>query len=171
VSDGYGGLPSAPQWDERYATRPARADPRHAPPPVQLAFRLMLARCVLSLASIVVALGTRSQVERQALRRTPTVSHSTVDIAIDFGLAFSVVILVLYALLAVQVRRGANWARVVTWVFAGFGVLGMLVGLTGTSATASRVLVVIQGLIDIALIILLAQRPSSDWFRAGLRRS
>jgi hypothetical protein len=43
--------------------------------------------------------------------------------AVAIGVAFGVIFIVLYVLLALQVQKGKNWARIITWILAAFGVL------------------------------------------------
>ncbi len=74
------------------------------------------------------------------------------------------IFIVLYVRLALQVRKGKNWARIGKWVLAAFGVLSALGSLVQTAPVASRVLSLIAGLIDIAIIVLLAQKRSSAYF-------
>jgi hypothetical protein len=68
-------------------------------------------------------------------------------------------------LLAMQVRKGKNWARIVTWVFAGLGVLGSLGSIVQVAPPLSHVVSIVTGLLDLAVIILLAQRSSNEYFR------
>jgi hypothetical protein len=76
-----------------------------------------------------------------------------------------IVILLFYVFLAFQIRRGANWARIVTWVIAGLGILGALVSLGQPDPPISRILGVIVALIDLAVVILLATRESNRYFK------
>ena len=80
-----------------------------------------------------------------------------------------IIFLVLYVLLAIQVARGRNWARIVTWVISALGVIGLL-GVLGESSAASKILGVVSGLLAIGIIILLAMAPSNQYFAAGPRR-
>jgi hypothetical protein len=76
-----------------------------------------------------------------------------------------IVFIVLYVLLALQVRKGRNWARIVTWVLAALGVLNALGSLAQPQPGFSRVVGLIAGLIDVAIIVFLLQRPSNEYFR------
>jgi hypothetical protein len=88
-----------------------------------------------------------------------------VNSAIAIAIVIAVVLLALYVALAFQVRKGKNWARIVTWVFAGLGVLGALFAMAGTATPISRVLSIVQGLIDVAIIVLLAKADSNQYFK------
>ena len=73
--------------------------------------------------------------------------------------------LVLYALLTVQVSKGRNWARIVTWVVAGLGILGGLISFAQPEPGLSRVLGIIGLLLDIGIVVLLALAPSNQYFK------
>jgi uncharacterized membrane protein len=77
----------------------------------------------------------------------------------------AVIFIVLYVLLALQVQKGKNWARIITWILAAFGVLNALSSLAQTNTGGSRATGLIGGVIDLAIIILLAQKASNDYFR------
>lgn len=164
MSGPYGGLPQAPQPPQGW-NQPMQADRGPRPSSVENAVRLMLVNAAIGLIGVIVLFATKDSLRKQILKNTPTATDSTVNAAITVGAVIGIVFLVLYILLAMQVRKGKNWARIVTWVFAGLGVLSALTSLAGNSTTSSRVLSLIQGLIDLAIIILLAQRPSNDFFR------
>jgi hypothetical protein len=138
---------------------------QHAPPPVVNAVRLMVLRAGIGLISIVVLLLTRDDFKKRILERTPTASDATIDTALWVGVGVGVVILVFYLLLARLVRQGVNWARVVTWVIAGLGILGAVTGFSQPAPPASRILTVVGGIIDIVIVVLLVQRPSHEYFR------
>ncbi len=56
-----------------------------------------------------------------------------------------VVILVFYVFLAFRIRRGANWARIVTFVIAGLGILGALISFGQPDPPLSRALGIVVG--------------------------
>ena len=161
------GFPQAPPPPEGWQ-QPAMQ--RGAPPSTVVnAFRLMLLTAALSAVGIIVVLATRDDL-RNRIRRTvpdedPARLDSMLNTAVTITVVVAVVFLVLYVLLAFRVRAGRNWARIVTWVLAALGVLGLVSAILSTATPVSRVLSVVQGLADIAIIVLLAQRPSNDYFR------
>jgi len=71
----------------------------------------------------------------------------------------------LYALLARQVLAGARWAQVVVWFLAGanafFGIVGLI---TAARLGWSDALGVVGIAMDVALVVLLAARPSAAHF-------
>lgn len=161
-SGGYASMP-ADQW-----RGPQEQGPRTAPAPVLTAVRLMFARAALSLLGLLALLATKSTLKEQILKSKPTVSGSQIDTllsaAIGIGVVVGLVFIVLYVLLALQVRKGKNWARIVTWVLAGLGVLSALTSLAQPEPLLTRILSLIGAVIDVAVIVLLAQRPSSAYF-------
>lgn len=135
-----------------------------APPPVALAARLMLLRSAVSIVSVIVQVVTWDDLKRRYLDKHPDVRPGTVDATLTFAVVFSVVLLVFYAFLAFQVRRGTNWARIVTWVIAGLGIVGALISFGQPDSALSRGLGIVIGLIDVAVVVLLLQRDSNRYF-------
>lgn len=146
---------------------PATTGP--APAPVQNAVRLMFARAALSVLGVIAALATKDTLREDLRQRNPGASadrlETLVNAAITIGIIVGIVFIVLYLLLALQVRKGKNWARIVTWVLAGLGVFGGLTSLLQDAPAVSRIVSLIGGLLDLAIIVLLAQRPSNEFFR------
>jgi hypothetical protein len=134
------------------------------PTSVQRAYLLMLVRAALSAISILVSVLTVDELRRQ-LRQAGYgdfggVARTTITIAAVIGAVF----VVLYVLLALQVRKGKNWARVTTFVIAGLGVLGAVTSAAGRATGASQTIAIITGLVDLVIIVLLASKTSSPWF-------
>lgn len=144
-----------------------------APQSTALAVRLMYLLAALSVVGLVVTLATRSSLESAIRTRSPNLSAGQVHTALDVGIAFAVVVgvvfLVLYTLLARQVGRGRNWARVVTVVLAALSVLSTLSALVQPGATASKALSVVSLLVNLALVYLLAVRADSRAYFAARR--
>ena len=74
--------------------------------------------------------------------RTPTELGSAVSVAITVGVVFAVVFTALYVLLALQVRTGRSWARIVTWVLAG---LSALLGVASLLSPAPGLVIATSG--------------------------
>jgi hypothetical protein len=140
-----------------------------APAPVTNAVRLMFVGAGLSVLSLILLLATKDSLKKEILKKNTDYSATKLDDALNAAIAVGVVIglvfIVLYVLLALQVGKGKNWARIVTWVLAGLGVLGALTAFAQPEPAASRVLTLIGGLVDLAIIIFLAQKPSNEYFR------
>jgi hypothetical protein len=79
------------------------------------------------------------------------------------GLAFTA----LYALFVWFAWRGHNWARIVVWALAGLGLAFnfLTVASGGGPLPIINALTVFEMLFDAAGIVLLALKPSSDWYR------
>lgn len=157
------GLPAAPP---AYPQPAASRGPR--PKEVLTAVRLMYLRAAIGVVSLIVLFATKHDLTRQVRRASPNLTTSDVDNAVTIGVVIGVVLLVLYVVLAFVVSRGRNWARIVTWVIAGLGILGFLGTLASPETGFTRLLGVVTLLIDIAVVVLLALRPSNEYF-AGPR--
>ncbi len=160
---GYTPMPGEP------ARSPAVRGP--APAPVLNAVRLMLARAALGVVSVLVVLATKDTLRAEILKRNRTADPARLDTLVNtalvVGIVFAIIFILLYVLLALQVGKGKNWARVVTWVLAGIGVLSALASLAQAAPVASRLLSLLSGALDVAVIVFLAQRDSSRYFSAG----
>lgn len=135
-----------------------------APPTVRNAVRLMVLRSAVGVVAVIVLFAQRDDFKRRILEKTPSATDSTVNAELTTAAVFGIVVLVFYVFLAFQVRCGANWARIVTWVIAGLGILGALVSLNQPDPPLSRALGVVVGLIDISVVILLATGDSNRYF-------
>ncbi|MCW2714775.1 MAG: hypothetical protein JWN88_1822 [Frankiales bacterium] len=144
---------------------PASAGP--APARVENAFKLMLARAALSLVGIVTAFATKDALTEQ-LQPEATTSNVDVDTLVTAALTVAAVIglilAVLYVLLALQVRKGKSWARIVTLVIAGLSILFGLFGLFGDAPAISKLLSVLILVIDIAIVAMLVDKKSAAFF-------
>ena len=158
---GYGSMPPA-EYGQPVVVGPA-------PSSVVNAVRLMFAAAVLGLVSLVVALSTKSTLRADIAKKNPDYDphklDTAVNVAIGAGVVFGIIFIVLFILLALQVRRGKNWARIVTWVITGLGIISALASLGQTVAAASRVVGLVSGLLDIAIVVLLMQKPSNAFFK------
>jgi hypothetical protein len=143
-----------------------------APSTVLNAVRLMFINAGLSLIGLLVLLATKNDLRKALRDNNSGASAKRIDdlanSAITIGIVVGVVLLVLYVLLALQVRKGKNWARIVTWVLAGLGVLSGVLGLFGTGTGLEKVVAVLLLLVDAAIIVLLTRKPANEYF-AGMR--
>jgi hypothetical protein len=161
MSNPYEHLPQAPGAGEGPVARVAGPAPR----PVLGAFYLMLVRVVLGLVSVVVLFATKDDLKKRILASNHKATDATVNTTITVGAVFGVLVLLFYLFLAFRVRAGANWARIVTWVFAGLGVLGLLVSFAQTTTGLDKTFTIVEGLIDLVIIVLLTLRESNQHFR------
>ena len=146
---------------------PLTTEPAPPPAAVQNAVRLMLLRSLLQAISLGVLFGTWGDLKRHFLEKTPDATSSSVDAELTTAAAFGIVTIACYAFLAFQVRRRANWARVVTWVIAGLGILGAVLSFDQPDPPLSRTLGILVALLDVAVVVLLARGESNRWFRCG----
>jgi hypothetical protein len=83
-----------------------------------------------------------------------------------FALVLGLVFTAVFALFVWFAWKGHNWARIVLWVLAGLGVAFGLVGVAGGSPLpVLTALSAFELLFDIVAIVLLALKPSSEWYR------
>ncbi|MDT4963039.1 MAG: hypothetical protein QOF87_2686 [Pseudonocardiales bacterium] len=140
-----------------------------APAPVSNAVRLMFVQAGLSILGFIVLLATKDTLRKEIFKKNTGYSAQKLDdvvnAAVTIGIVIGLIFTVLYILLALQVGKGKNWARIVTWVLASLGVLSGLAALAQPEPALSRILSIIGLLVDIAIIVLLAQRPSNEYFR------
>ena len=141
------------------------------PPPstVVNAFKLILVQVALSLVNIVVTLLTVDSIKEQVRTASPALDQSMVDAAagltIGVAVVFGIIAIGVWILLAFMVRAGKNWARIVTFVFAGLGLLIGLASFAQPSSVFSHIVLLVAVAIDIALIVLLTRGPSAEFFR------
>ena len=169
-----GSYPSMPPPPGSYPSMapPAWEAPAvQGPPPstVVNAFKLILVQVALSLVNIVVALLTTNTIREQVRTSSPALDQSMVDAAVGVAIAVAVVFglisIGVWILLAFKVRAGKNWARIVTFVFAGLGLLSGLASFAQPGSAFSHIVLLLAVAIDIALIVLLTRGPSAEYFR------
>jgi hypothetical protein len=124
---------------------------------------------VLGIVGSLVAFSDIDDLVREASRTTndPDITDEVLRTAILVGAVIGLVLVVLHALFIWWAWRGRNWARIVLWVLGGLAVLagfGTLGGDTGSTGFLSA-LSVFQLLALLAGIVLLALKPSNDWYR------
>lgn len=167
MSDQYGGPPGYGPMPGEPQRGPVSRGP--APPSVLNAVRLMFVGAALGLLGLIVLLATKGTLKKDILKHNQDYDaqklNDAVNVAITVGVVIAIIFIALYVLLALQVGKGKNWARIVTWVLAGLGLLSALTSLAQPEPAASRVLTLIGGVIDLAIIVFLAQRPSNEYFR------
>jgi hypothetical protein len=167
---GYAGAPAqygnAPQYGGGYGQQAAPTGP--VPKEVDLASKLMFARVALGIISSILAFTLGDSIKESIRNGNPELTPSQVDSAYAFGIGvalfFGLLFALLYVLLAIQVRKGKNWARIVTLVLATLGVLSGLLGLVSDGPALERLVAVLLLLVDAAIIVLLLRKPSSEYF-------
>lgn len=160
------GTPMAPVEPGRDFARESVGPP---PSSVVNAARLMYVSAAFVLLSFIVLLVARSTVRKAIADKNPSWDAHKLDTALNTaitaGAVIDIIIIALLVLLAVKMRKGRNWARIVTWIITAIGVLSALSSLAQPGAVGSRAFTLIAGLIDIAIFVLLLQKSSNDFFR------
>lgn len=132
------------------------------------AVRLMWLTAVVNLLSLVLIFSLRDSLRTSVRNANPDVTpqrlNTLVNTAIAIGVVIAIVFIVLYVLLSFRVRKGKQWARVVTWIIAGLGVVSALSSLAQDTTVTNKILGLIGGVIDLAIILLLARRESNTYF-------
>ena len=156
-----------------YPAMPPEQSPQRGPEPasVRTATRLMFLRAAIGLISLIAVFATKNTLKSKIRDNNPNYDaaklNTVLNAAIVVAVVVGVIFLVLYILLALQVGKGKGWARVVTMVFAGLGILSAISSLVQTEPALTKVLAVVEALIDISVIVLLAQSQSSRYFTSS----
>jgi hypothetical protein len=140
-----------------------------APSSVIYAVRLMYVGAALGVAYLVVVVTSKSALRTAVAKKDPSFdSHkldSVVTVSTVSALVVGVIYLMLFVLLALQLPKGRNWARVVTWVINALVIIGGLASLGQPVAGATLVVSLIRAAIGVAIVVLLLQKPSNAFFK------
>jgi hypothetical protein len=161
---GYG-APLAPVGYE--ALQPPAGPP---PPQVELAARLMFVNVAVQLVSMVASLTMRRQILDRVIAKgngslTAEQLRTSANLALGVGIGFSIILVVLYALLALQLRKRKNWARVTTIVFASLGVLSLFNVLVPTTVGLLKVVGLVTFAVNLTILLQLTRKQVSRWFK------
>jgi hypothetical protein len=147
--------------------QPAPVGP--APTSVINAVRLMIVGAAFGVAYLVVVVSTKSALRTAIAKKDPSFDAHKLDTAVNVStvsaLVVGVIYLVLFVLLALQLPKGKNWARVVTWVVNGLVIIGALASLGQPIAGATLVVSLVRAAIGLAIVVLLMQKPSNAFFK------
>jgi hypothetical protein len=143
------------------------------PKEVNWASALMIITALVGLITAIVQLADRTgfinAIRNANTSYTDAQINSAYNVARAIAIVVGIVFTALYVLLALQVRRGRNWARIVTTVLLGLGIVGGLSGLAGAGPGTTKGLGIISLLVDIAIVVLLWLKPSTDFFNSRRR--
>ena len=168
----YGAQPYGGYGPGGYALAPAAPSAWGAPPPVERpttvkagigAFAASLLLGLLS--SVVVFVGTDALIEQQLASAGVDASSDAIRAVLIVGAVIGLVFALLQAMFLWFAWQGHNWARIVLWVLGGFGVIGGLLGPTQPQPGFLIALGLVQLLLTVAGIVLLALKPSNEWYR------
>ncbi|MEU4739467.1 hypothetical protein AB0G02_03240 [Actinosynnema sp. NPDC023658] len=161
--------PQAPPLSESELRRPER------PKSVDTAYLLWLISAGIGIVANLIGFATASAVARETLAAM-NVDASATSIQPGYGsLIFSLVLSVLWILVVMQMRKGANWARIVLTVLGVISVIGGLLGLlaigilfsVGFLGAIQALLGLAQLAITIAAIVFMFKSDSNRYFKAN----
>ncbi|TFV67274.1 UNVERIFIED_ORG: hypothetical protein E4P37_03735 [Bacillus sp. AZ43] len=163
---GYAPAPSAP-------TGFGAPPPMERPTTVRAGLGAFVAAIVLSAVAQVVTLLNHDLVvdwtlDNAGIERTQDVEAALAgaESSALIGSVVGFLFIGAYALFVWFAWQGRNWARIVLWVLGGLGIVSGLAGLAvGSPLAFLSTLNVFQLLIVVAGVVLLALKPSNDWFR------
>ena len=172
---GYGPAPSAP-------TGLGAPQPVDRPVTVRAGIGLFVGSIILSLVAAVITWLNQDELAGLAANAPfPGMEDLTEEEAAaaaemagsfgTFGLLFGLLGTAIFAVFVWFAWRGHNWARIVLWILAGLGLLFGLIGVAASSALGMATLPILTALawfellFDAVAIVLLALRPSNEWYR------
>lgn len=142
-----------------------------APPVMNIVFWLMLAAGLMSVVGAVFGVinansdTVRAQVESELAKRgtpvTPEMLDTVMTISLVTVILTAVVSVIAYVVLAIFVKKGMGWARIVAAVLAVIS-LGQFVGMTMPGGIATT----LQILLGLAAVALCFTGPGAAFFRA-----
>lgn len=165
-----GWQPQEQQWSGYGAYVPP-PPPGSAEPPltVRAGIGAFVVNFVLGLIVSIVSFADIDALVQEAARTTddPAITEDVLRTAILIGAVIGLVLVVLHALFIWWAWRGRNWARITLWVLGGLNVLAGLSMLGGNTNGTDflSALSVFQLLALLAGIVLLALKPSNEWYR------
>ena len=134
------------------------------------ASKIMVAGAVLNVVLLVVSLATIGSV-RTTLNNQHKYTHAQVDSAVTLAVVGAIIGGLigtgLWLWMSWAVRRGQNWARIVSTVFFGLGVVFFLVGLAGKTPGWERALGLLPVLVGLGAIVFLWKKESGPYFKPG----
>ncbi|MFJ7751410.1 hypothetical protein ACIQXM_15825 [Arthrobacter sp. NPDC097144] len=150
-----------------------------APREVMTGFWLIVAAGILTFISTLVStfsaaddpLAALTPEERQMFEENGVTDELFRSTFVTAGIILSVIALLVYILLAVLIRKGKNWARIVATVFAAISAVGLLATLVTGLAFSSplNLLSTLGSLAGIAGVVMLYLMPSRPYFRSQPR--
>ncbi|MBA3338331.1 MAG: hypothetical protein H0T54_01015 [Geodermatophilaceae bacterium] len=161
-----GGMPPPPPgWG---APPPPQALAR--PTTVTYALIALVANMVFGLISAILIFSNRDAYLQQAFRdagldpTTTAAASDFIDAGYRVGAIIGLIFVAIWALIVWFAWKGHNWARIVIWVFGGLSLIGVF---TAFSSPVGIVVVlnVVNLLLVLAAVVMLALKPSNDWYR------
>jgi hypothetical protein len=142
-----------------------------APPSVRNAVTIMYAGAAASLIGIAVDLATIGSLKANLAKKHPNLTPTQIDNlngALHIGLVIGGVIgALIWLFIALNCKRGRNWARITGTVFFGIATIDTLFGFSEPYGPAVKLYGILIWLIGLAVVILLWQGTSSAYFKAA----
>ena len=163
---GYGPAPSAP-------TGYGAPQAMERPVTVRAGLGAFIASMVLSVVAQVVTLLNWQTIIDWTFANAQIEPGADTEVALEgarigaqIGIVIGFIFIAVYGLFVWFAWRGHNWARIVLWVLAGLGIASGMVGLAvGSPLPFLSALGGFQLLFLIAAVVLLALKPSNEWYR------
>lgn len=162
---GYAPAPSAPPGQGAPA-------PMERPDTVRAGIGAFVASLLVGLISAAVTLSdfgayVDRAVAASAAAGNAEISDELLRRVLLIGLVIGLLFVALQIMFIWFAWNGRHWARVVLWVFGGLGVVFGLLGLSGNNGQTgfTTSMSVFQLIFTAAGIVLLALKPSHDWYR------
>jgi hypothetical protein len=179
--EGWNAPPAPPAQYPGYAPAPSAPtgyggpQSMERPTTVRAGLGAFIAVLILSLVSSIVTFANFDTILDAALKAQGT---STADLGVDeesfvrtvliAGVVIGLVMAALQIMFIWFAWNGRNWARIVLWVLGGLGVLSGLFAVASPQAGEPGFLVglsLFSFLLTAAGIVLLALKPSNEWYR------
>jgi hypothetical protein len=157
---GYGAYPTAPHGQ----TWGAPSAPSERPTTVKAGIAAFLANIALGVIGLLLTFTGMDSYRAQLADGTGLTADQVSAIA-SATIGVSVVVMIAFLVVIWFAWKGHNWARIVLWVLGGINVLFGLLG-----AAALTFLSAIAMLLLVAGMVLLALKPSNEWYQAESRR-
>jgi hypothetical protein len=152
------------------ARMPEPSPQQAAPPSVVNAVRVMYAGAAANLIGVVIDFTTigslKSTIEKRYPKWTPSQVTSADHIAIVEFIVAGLIGAALWIFVAQVCRAGKSWGRILGTVLFGIYTLLQLLGGVVLSGGATRIYAILVWLIGLAAIVLLWQRPSTEYFQS-----
>jgi hypothetical protein len=140
------------------------------PTTVRAGIGAFVANLILGLVGSIVTFAQLDDVVARAVAQGNAdveLTEAAVRSGIVIGAVFGLIIVALQVLVLWFAWQGRNWARIVLWVLGGLGIISGLVSLGADNPLGgfAAALGVFQLLLTIAGVVLLALKPSNEWYR------
>lgn len=142
------------------------------PPSVTRAVQAMYVGAAASIIGIIIDMTTLSSTKAAIIRNNPKLTSVQVSnaehVAIGLFIASGLIGAALWIWMAQSCKAGKGWARIVSSVLFGIDTISVLAGAAAVaSGGATRIYGIIVWLIGLAAIIMLWQRPSTQYFKGA----